>query len=365
MSFPKKHLSDPLLSHKPYTPGIQPNFTERVIKLNTNENPFPPSEKVREKVLSEIDSLNLYPNPHSSALRACVANLHNLSEDQVIIGNGSDDLLNLCVRCFAGGTLEVGMLAPSYSLYEVLASIQGAKIVGVSFANDDFDLPLQGIAASRANLFFLTNPHAPSGKEYGLADLEKVIENFSGIMVIDEAYADFASHNSISLLSKYDNLIITRTLSKSYSLAGLRVGYALASPALVSVLDQAREVYNVDRLAQAGALAALSDRSYFETTKTQIIKLREELRIEFDHMGWRTIPSGANFLFTQPSRQGDSGPDTAADLYEFLFDREILVRYFPQNQLTESYLRISIGKPAEMGILMDRIKEWQTQEKRK
>ncbi|MEC7627764.1 MAG: aminotransferase class I/II-fold pyridoxal phosphate-dependent enzyme, partial [Verrucomicrobiota bacterium] len=286
MSSPEKHLSAALLSHKPYTPGIQPNFTERVIKLNTNENPFPPSEKVREKVLSEIESLNLYPSPRSSALRDCVANLHSLAENQVIIGNGSDDLLNLCVRCFADENLKVGMLAPSYSLYETLASIQGAKVVGISFANENFELPVEGIVSSGVNLFFLTSPHAPSGKEYGLAELEEVLQGFSGIMVIDEAYADFAGHHAIPLLSKYPNLIITRTLSKSYSLAGLRVGYALASPALVEVLDQAREVYNLDRLAQAGALAALSDREYFQSTQFQIIKLREGLREEFTVLGW-------------------------------------------------------------------------------
>lgn len=362
MSSPEKHLSAALLSHKPYTPGIQPNFTERVIKLNTNENPFPPSEKVREKVLSEIESLNLYPSPRSSALRECVANLHSLAENQVIIGNGSDDLLNLCVRCFADENLKVGMLAPSYSLYETLASIQGAKVVGISFANENFELPVEGIVSSGVNLFFLTSPHAPSGKEYGLAELEEVLQGFSGIMVIDEAYADFAGHHAIPLLSKYPNLIITRTLSKSYSLAGLRVGYALASPALVEVLDQAREVYNLDRLAQAGALAALSDREYFQSTQSQIIKLREVLREEFTVLGWHTIPSGANFLFTKPSRQGETGPEVASDLYEFLHNRGILVRYFPKSHLTESYLRISIGKQAEMRILMDRIREWQTQE---
>ena len=361
-SFPHNFLSDPLRQHKPYIPGEQPSSAERIIKLNTNENPYPPSPSAVDKVAEEIKKLNLYPNPKSNPLRKVIASLHQISMEQVIVGNGSDDLLNLCVRAFADPNRSVGMLDPSYSLYEVLASIQGAQLTRIPFASDDFELPLEKVTNCSANLFFLTSPHAPSGRAYQLELLDSVAGNFNGILVIDEAYADFAQENSIPLLAKYPNVIITRTLSKSYSLAGLRVGYAMGNPSVIQVLDRIREVYNLDRIAQAIAQAALEDQKYFKETKQKIIKTRIWISDIFAEWGWRTIPSATNFIFCKPlDHFGTGGAQIANSLYSFLSTRGILVRYFPQNKLTESYIRISIGMPEEMSMLINTIKEWQHQ----
>ena len=361
-SFPQNFLSDPLRQHKPYIPGEQPSSAARIIKLNTNENPYPPSPSVGVKAAEEIKRLNLYPNPKSTQLRKVIASLHEISMEQVIVGNGSDDLLNLCVRSFADSNQSVGMLDPSYSLYEVLASIQGARLIRIPFDSDDFELPLEKVTNCSANLFFLTSPHAPSGRAYQLEHLESVADNFNGILVIDEAYADFAQENAIPLLAKYPHIIITRTLSKSYSLAGLRVGYAMGNPSVIRVLDQAREVYNLDRIAQAIAQAALEDQKYFEETTQKIIQSRIWICDIFAEWRWRTIPSATNFVFCQPlDHSGTGGAQIANSLYSFLSTRGILVRYFPQNKLTESYIRISIGMPEEMSMLINTIKEWQHQ----
>ena len=352
-----------ILSHKPYLPGIQPPDEDEVVKLNTNENPYPPSPRVKEAVLGELESLRLYPNPPSGQLRKALSDLHGLNHDQVIIGNGSDDVLNLCARCFADEKLAVGMLEPSYSLYEVIASLQGAALRRIPFSDDAFSIDSDSVAASGANLFFITSPHAPSGREYDEDSLRRVVEAFDGIVVIDEAYADFASQNAIGLLREFQNLIITRTLSKSYSLAGMRVGYGLGSPELVSVLDQAREVYNVDRLAQVAALAALNDRDYFERTCAKIIARRERIHALLSEWGWKTFPSGANFLFAKPTdAQGRTGQKVARNLYEYLAARKILTRYFPRHAQTSSFLRISVGNSRDMDILVERLIEWKTQE---
>ena len=365
-SFPQSHLSIPLRNHSPYIPGEQPKAQNQVVKLNTNENPYPPSSLIRNRVLNEIDKLNLYPNPKSTQLREAIARRHGLSSDQVIVGNGSDDLLNLCVRCFADSKKEIAMLDPSYSLYEVLASIQGANLIGVPFSSDDFAFPLEQVLNLSANLFFLTNPHAPSGLNYDNFLIEEVLDASEGIVVVDEAYADFAQQNAIGLLGKYPNLIITRTFSKSYSLAGLRVGYAMGDPSVIHILDQAREVYNVDRIAQVAAIAALEDQKYFEETKNKIIKGRTQMKSLLDSWGWNTIPSSANFLFCQPiDSHGNTSAKTAHALYEFLNHQGILIRYFPNNKRTESFVRISIGMPEEMSMLVSTIEKWQLQEKQK
>ena len=361
-SFPQNFLSDPLRQHKPYIPGEQPSSAERTIKLNTNENPYPPSPTAGDKAAEEIKKLNLYPNPKSNQLRKVIASLHQISMEQVIVGNGSDDLLNLCVRAFADSNRSVGMLDPSYSLYEVLASIQGSQLTRIPFASDDFELPLKKVTNCSANLFFLTSPHAPSGRAYQLELLDSVAGNFNGVLVIDEAYADFAQENAIPLLAKYPNVIITRTLSKSYSLAGLRVGYAMGNPSVIQVLDRIREVYNLDRIAQAIAQAALEDQKYFKETKQKIIESRIWISDIFAEWGWRMIPSATNFIFCKPlDHSGTGGAQIANSLYSFLSTRGILVRYFPQNKLTESYIRISIGMPEEMSMLISTIKEWQHQ----
>ena len=361
-----EYRSRNMLSHKAYVPGEQPVSGGEVIKLNTNENPYPPSPEIKNAILGELESLRLYPNPPAYELRDCISNLHGLSPDQVIVGNGSDDILNLCTRCFSDDTLKVGMLDPSYSLYEVVASLQGSPLIRVPFADDAFSVEPESVIGSGANLFFITSPHAPSGREYSVDCFRQILEEFEGIVVIDEAYADFATQNALSLLEEFSNLIITRTMSKSYSLAGLRVGYGLSSPEVVSVLDQARDVYNVDRLAQVATRACLKDRVYFEETRSEIIKERERLVSTLNEWKWKTFPSGANFVFSQPvSANGAMGPAVAKDLFEFLASRRILIRYFPQHERTSSHVRISIGNRQDMDILYKSLIEWKHQEQPK
>ena len=296
----KKFTAKNVYFHKPYIPGKQPIDFDNTIKLNTNENPYPPSPKISESILAQINTLNRYPESSSESLRHTIAKLHNVEADQVIVGNGSDDILNLCVRCFSDQTKSVGMLYPSYSLYPVLGSLQGAEVKKFRFEDSKFEIDPEVIARAKTNIFFLTTPHAPTGRIYNNSIFTSILSSFDGILVLDEAYADFAPLNAIPLLSQSDRLIITRTLSKSYSLAGLRVGYALASKNIISILNKAREVYNVDKIAQHIAEVALKDQEYFKKTRSEIILVREKSYETFTNWNWMTYQSGANFLFIQP-----------------------------------------------------------------
>ena len=348
-----------ICKHKPYIPGKQPVISERIIKLNTNENPYPPTPKISELIVTQVNELHRYPNSSSSDLRETIANLHNVHPDQIIVGNGSDDILNLCVRCFSDSSKSIGMLDPSYSLYEVLGSLQGAKVIKYPFQNESFEIDSEIIAGSGCNLFFLTSPHAPTGRIYENLIFSTILQKYLGILVIDEAYADFAPTNALPLLNESENVIITRTLSKSYSLAGLRVGYAVASKEIIATLNKAREVYNVDRIAQFIAQVALQDRRYFEKITQKIISTREFVYQTFLEWQWTTYSSGTNFLFTRPvDSKGNHGKETAQALYQFLSDNNVFVRYFPPNKLTSSFLRISIGKDEEMDIVINLLSKW-------
>ena len=358
ISFALEHLR----RHKAYVPGEQPSKGKGFIKLNTNENPYPASPKIENAVRSEIAALRLYPNPSSQELREQIATLHGIDCAQVIIGNGSDELLTLCVRCFADARRPVGITTPSYSLYQNLASLQDAPVIEVPF-DANFSLDPERIGNCGANLFFLTTPNAPSGVGFSNDSLSQAFALFPGIFVADEAYADFAHQNAIPLLDQYPRLIICRTLSKSYGLAGLRVGYALASPETISLLDKAREVYNVDRLAQAAAIAALRDQEYFHTTLSKIISARETFGHWLRSKDWDTYESQGNFLFTEPrTSSGRTGPLIAKDAFFFLTEQKILTRLFEKHSLTSSRLRISIGTQTEMNAVAKAIEEWMRNE---
>ena len=354
-------ISEHVLGHDPYIPGEQPKISNGLIKLNTNENPYPPSPDILKTLSGQIEKLNLYPDSSSVELRNCIAKIHNVDPDQVIVGNGSDDILNLCTRSFSDRTKGVGFFDPSYSLYEVLCSLNGCPTQKIPFSDSTFDIDEDLITGSGTNLFFLTSPHAPTGRTYKNQLFSSILNKYDGILVIDEAYADFASHNALNLLEDSDRLIITRTLSKSYSLAGLRVGYGLSSKKIISILNRVREVYNVDRIAQEIATLTLNDRKYFHQNIKKIINCRDQVLARFEEWGWNTYKSGTNFLFTRPvDKNGNIGRAVASDLFSFLQSEHIHVRYFPQHSLTESYLRISIGKEKEMDMLMDELITWQS-----
>lgn len=358
-----QHLA---LPHLPklhaYTPGRQPTEPGWV-KLNTNECPYPPSPRVAEALRREIGedgaSLRLYPNPKSTPLRDAVAALHGLEEENVCIGNGSDDILNLLVRCFCGPQAAAGFTWPSYSLYPVLVGIQDGQSRVVEF-DRSLRLPVEKIAATRANVFFLTSPNAPTGVGFTTDEIEGLLQATPGLLVVDEAYAPFARENAIPLLEEYPNLVVVRTLSKAYALAGLRVGYALAHPSVIGLLDRARDSYNVNRLSQAAAIAALGEQPYYNAVIARIQTTRDAGQRHFaEQRGWFTYPSQANFIFTEPKNaRGEAGPAVALSAYAFLAARQVLVRHFPSHALTASFLRVSVGTDGEMAVLHQTLDAW-------
>lgn len=344
-----------------YTPGLQPSGSGWV-KLNTNECPYPPSPRVAEAIVRELGadgaSLRLYPNPESASLRSVVARLHGLGEKQVCIGNGSDDILNLLVRCFCSAASPLGQTTPSYSLYPVLVEIQDGGLQTIAF-DRSMTLPVERIKNSDAKAFFLTSPNAPTGVGFSNAQLEEILSAYRGVLVVDEAYAPFAGENAVSLLANYPRLVVVRTLSKAHALAGMRLGYALGHPELIDLLDRVRDSYNVNRLSQAAGCAALSDTAYYDGVIARIKATRDAFLARLEERRWFTYRSQTNFVFTEPcDAAGRSGPAVARSLYDFLCENKVLVRYFPSHALTASFLRISVGTDDEMLVLNRTIDAW-------
>ncbi len=354
------------LAHVPglhaYTPGLQPAGLGWV-KLNTNECPYPPSPRVAEAIRSEVGdegaSLRLYPDPASAPLRSAVARMHGLAPAHVCIGNGSDDILNLLVRCFCGPAAAAAFTSPSYSLYPVLIGIQDGALTRIPM-DRAMRLPLDAIAASGARVLFLTSPNAPTGVGFPNSEIESILASFGGLLVVDEAYAPFARENAAGLVADYPNLVVVRTLSKAYALAGIRVGYALADAEVIGLIDRVRDSYNVSRLSQAAALAALGDPGYYADVIAKVKTTRDYYADSWrTRRGWFTYASEANFIFTEPrDASGRAGPDIARSAYDFLFSRKVLVRHFPSDALTAPFLRISVGTDDEMLVLDTSLDAW-------
>lgn len=355
-------LANPWVAQmRPYVPGLQPTSSGWV-KLNTNENPFLPSPSVVEVIRRELelggDCFRYYPNPTSASLREALAQEHGLSPNRVIIGNGCDDVLNLVVRAFTGPERLAGMVVPSYSLYGVLCAAQGS---GVRLVELDRQMVLEvdRIANLGVNVFFLTNPNAPTGVQFPVERVRSLLDKFSGLLVVDETYAAFADADCVRLLDEYRNLVIVRSFSKSHSLAGLRLGYALADQAVAGLLDRVRDSYNVNVIAQLAGLAALRDRCYFQDCIEKVKRTRDRLRDWFCSLpGWFCFPSSGNFLFVEPCKMGRRGPDVADSLFGWLESRQILVRYFGGGDFTSSFLRISIGLENQMEVVKSAVSEW-------
>lgn len=344
-----------------YVPGLQPSGPGWV-KLNTNENPYPPSPKAIEAIEAELldagSRLRYYPNPTSQPLRESIAQHHGLSTDQVIVGNGCDDLLNLLVRVFCDSQRLPAMLHPSYSLYKTLSGIQNAPIQRIELGRSMKWVPSE-LASCDANLFFLTNPNAPTGIQYPPEQVATLAEHFDGLVVIDETYAPFAQTDCTSLLATHNNIVITRSFSKAYALAGMRVGYALADARVIALLDRVRDSYNVDRLAQVAALAALEDVAYFAEVREKVLRQRTEMTAWFRAKSWDQYDSEANFLFVEPkTASGQTGKAVAHSLFTFLESQHVLVRYFRSDDFTGSYIRISVGSASENQRLYAVIEQW-------
>jgi histidinol-phosphate aminotransferase len=349
-----------------YAPGLQPTGPGWV-KLNTNECPYPPSPRVAEAIRREVGadgaSLRLYPNPSSGPLREALAAHHGLRADNVCVGNGSDDILNLLARVFCGPTASAGFALPSYSLYPVLVGIQDGPAEIIEFERSML-LPIEKIAASSARIFFLTSPNAPTGVGFDADEIGRALFGFRGLLVVDEAYAPFAREDAVALLARHSNLVITRTFSKAYALAGLRIGYALGHPDVIGLLDRVRDSYNVNRLSQAAALAALGDQDYYAGVIAKVRVTRDACISQCsERRGWFTYPSEANFIFTEPRDNGGRvGAEVAETAARFLEQRKILVRRFPSHALTAPFLRVSVGTNDQMLAFNQALDAWEKTE---
>lgn len=326
-----------------YVPGFQPDDIASWIKLNTNENPYPPSPKVVEAIMAEVGSdgasLRAYPSASSQRLREVAGELYGFDPSWIIMANGSDEVLNNLIRACADPGQPVGLVHPSYSYYSTLAEIQGA-VVGTYELSDSFTIDAFP-PHYKGKVFFLTTPNSPLGFAFSLGYIEELAKTCSGLLVIDEAYADFADGNALALVKKYENVVVTRTLSKSYALAGMRLGMAIARPEIIAALDKIRDHYNIDRLAQVACVAALQDQTYFSESCRRIIETREWFISKLGRIGYSVIPSQANFAFvTPPDKNGKR-------VYDALYDRKILVRFLSDPSLVHG-LRISIGTREEM-----------------
>ncbi len=325
-----------------YVPGFQPDG-EGWIKLNTNENPYPPSPRVVEAIQAELSSggenLRKYPDAGSKEARRVAAELYGVDPSSVIMANGSDELLNNLIRAFADAGDEIGYVHPSYSYYATLAEIQGAKVRTFGLTDDfliaDFPKRYPG------KIFFLTSPNAPLGFGFENDYIAELAERCAGILVVDEAYVDFTDVSAMELVKKHKNIVVTRTFSKSYSLAGMRLGLAVAQPEVIEALDKIRDHYHLDRLALVAATAALQDQDYLQSTVARICETRDWFSAELRKLGYRVNPSQANYIFAAP-------PDfDGKRVYDVLLARKILVRYF-SDPLLQHGVRISIGTRGEM-----------------
>lgn len=336
----------------PYTPGEQPK-NQQFIKLNTNENPYPPSPKVIEAInRANGDSLRLYPDPNCDMLRAEIAVHFGLKSEQVFVGNGSDEVLAFAFPAFFGSGEPILFPDITYSFYPVYSEMFKVPYELVA-VDDDFIIPVDGLKRENGGIL-IPNPNAPTARQMPLDDIRDILtHNMDQVVVIDEAYVDFGGESAVRLVDEFPNLLVVQTLSKSRSLAGLRVGFALGHPDLIEGLNRVKNSinsYTLDRLALAGAVAAINDDPYFQETRLKIITTRERVVEHLSSLGFKVIPSTANFIFISHVTI------QAAVLYELLRKRGILVRYFNKPRI-DNFLRVSIGSDPEMDAFLEAMKE--------
>jgi histidinol-phosphate aminotransferase len=344
-----KFWSDVVHKLTPYVPGEQPKI-ENLVKLNTNENPYGPSPKVIEALkLEAADSLRLYPDPNSDALKAAIANVHHLNANQVFVGNGSDEVLAHVFQALLKHSRPLLFPDITYSFYPVYCGLYDIEYQTIPLAEDfainidDYDQPNGGI--------IFPNPNAPTGIPLALTDIEKLLnKNAQSVVVIDEAYVDFGTESAVSLIDTYPNLLVTHTLSKARSLAGLRVGYALGHPDLIEALIRVKDSFNsypIDRFASAGGIAAMQDTVYFEKTCRKVVATRNSLVEALTKLNFDVLPSGANFIFAKhKTRDG-------AELTALLRQKNIIVRHFKSPTRIAPYLRITIGTESQSNALIN------------
>jgi histidinol-phosphate aminotransferase len=344
MSYTRKHLA----AVEGYIPGEQPAYGG-FIKLNTNENPYPPSPRVFEAIKQVTEeSMRKYPDPVYRRLSAKIAQVYSLKQEQVFIGNGSDEVLSLLVRTFVDRDEKVVSTYPSYVLYETLARLNAVGCEAVEL-DENFDLP-ENVFSASGKLLFVGNPNNPTGRCIPADIMDRLCRSFPGLVAADEAYVDFSETSCLPLLRDCPNLVILRTFSKSFSLASIRVGFALASEELVADLMKMKDSYNVNLLSQLAAEATLSDIEYMRANVQKIVKTRSRLSRELGALGFVVYPSESNFVLAKYPN------GSAEPLYEGLKRRKILVRYFPLRRL-EDCLRITVGTDEEVDALLKELRE--------
>ena len=332
-----------------YQPGKQPT-TRDFIKLNTNENPYPPPPEVIEAVREAVGhTLRLYPNPMAEDVRQAAARAYDIPSDMVLVGNGSDDLLTMILRSFVGPNDLVAYPYPTYVLYETLTGIQDGLPTPIDF-NEDYSLA-DGMAVPGAKVTFVANPNSPSGTVVSAQTLSALAKDTEGVLVIDEAYVDFADQHCLHLAKQHGNVIVLRSFSKSFSLAGIRLGLAFASPELVNGLTKVKDSYNVNRLSAAAGVAALEHQTAMLENAERIKRTRARLASELQALGFYVYPSQSNFVLARWTSALE-----AARFQRELEARRILVRYFAQRRLDDC-LRISIGTDDEIDALLGRLRE--------
>ncbi len=330
-----------------YVPGEQPKPGTKIIKLNTNENPYAPSPKAME-VLRELDGeyLRRYPDPFARDFCQAVSDALGVPRDWVIVGNGSDDVLNVLVRaCAEGSSHKVVYPMPTYVLYRTLAAMQPAEVVEIPYG-EDFRLPIEELVAANGAITFIASPNSPSGHSVPLDDLRELARRVSGVVAIDEAYVDFAEYSALPLVEEFENVIVLRTLSKGYSLAGLRMGFGVANPKLLEGMFKVKDSYNIDAIATHVGTAAMRDQAYKNDCANKVKASRLLLTIDLKNLGFTVLPSQGNFvLATAPT-------GNAEELYLGLKEKGILVRYFKQPGLADK-LRITVGTESQNHILLE------------
>jgi len=344
-----RFLSSRYQTLEPYTPGEQPKNMGKLIKLNTNENPYPPAAGALRVIDDEeLQKLRLYSDPEAAPLVEAIAENFGLAADQVMVGNGSDEVLAFIFMAFQNDTRKIYYPEISYSFYPVYCETFGAEGVPVPLREDFIVAPEDYFAAE--GTIIITNPNAPTGRALSLSEIESILQhNRENLVVIDEAYVDFGAESAVCLIDRYDNLLVVQTFSKSRSLAGARIGYAMGDASIIADLNRIKfsfNPYNLNRLSILAGVEAMKDRAYFESTCQQIIKTREHFVQQMETLGFTVLPSKANFIFAT------SGKISGEEYFTKLRKYNIIVRHFGNPKICD-YVRITIGTPEEMQALVE------------
>ena len=347
-----KYWNELIKNLEPYTPGEQPQ-DKKYIKLNTNENPYPPSPKVIESIKQIAnESLRLYPDPNCVELRTAVALYYNLKKEQVFVGNGSDEVLAFSFQTFFSSKKHILFPDITYSFYPVYCNLFNIDYKLISL-DDEFTVPLEKFLEDNGGII-IPNPNAPTGRYLSIKFIEEILKNnLDSVVIIDEAYIDFGGESAVGLIHEYPNLLVVQTFSKSRSLAGLRVGFALGHEDLIEGLNRIKNSFNsytLDRIALAGSIQAIKDEAYFQETRLKIINTRERVSKRLNEIGFKVIDSKANFIFISHSLFH------ASMLFQKLREKGILVRYFNKPRI-DNFLRVSIGTDDEMNSFLKVIEE--------